>query len=410
VSADIYGFVEFDSIMDTTQSLGENAGNAIIGKGSGFAGSHKRLTFTPRNSRLGLKLKGPDSEQVHASAIVEMDFLGNQPPTATEAQLLTNAAFRIRHMAGKVETPYVDILAGQYWQLFGWQSYFHPATVEIQGLPGEVFGRAPQLRLSHAFKSEALSVEVAIAASRPPQRDGSQWAPDAQGGVRLLLNNWKGWHTPGAVSTSLDAGGIGVSGAFRRFNVNDMAAPTTSTNAKNAGGISVDALVPVIPGTAESRDFALTLNGSFVRGTGIADLYTGLTGGIASRVPANPTMAATAPTYNIDPGLVVYDAGGLLHTIDWQSFLVGAQLYLPGGLWLSGNFSRLSSPNMSDLANSITMAPNSMRISKWADGNLFWDLNKAVRFGGEVAWFNQIFVDNSTSTNWRFQGSMFYIF
>ncbi len=93
-----------------------------------------------------------------------MDFLGNQPqssptvvapstgvPTVSEGSYFTSPTFRIRHAALKLATPIVDILAGQYWSLFGWQSMFHPNTVEIQGVPGQIYARTPQIRLSHLF-------------------------------------------------------------------------------------------------------------------------------------------------------------------------------------------------------------------------------------------------------------------
>ena len=56
----------------------------------------------------------------------------------TEAAYFTNPTFRVRHANFKIETPIVDFLVGQYWQLFGWGSAYQPNSVEIQGLPGEV--------------------------------------------------------------------------------------------------------------------------------------------------------------------------------------------------------------------------------------------------------------------------------
>jgi hypothetical protein len=412
-AAEIYGFAEFDAINDSTQSLNENAGNAIIAKSGTFAGDHSRTNYSARNSRLGFKFKGPDSDWVHPSAIIEADFLGNQPPGITDQALLTNPTFRIRHMAGKIETPFIDVLAGQYWQLFGWQSYFFPNTVEIMGLPGQVFGRSPQLRLSHPFKTDAVTVEVAVASSRSPQRDGG--IPDTQGGIRLLINNWKGLHTVNSTGTAIDSAGIGVSGVFREFRVRDFLASTDGTTNKGAGGISVDAMIPVITATPENRANALTITGSYVRGTGIADLYTGLTGGVGFPPLANPTMATPAPAFtpNIDPGMVTYDTNGVLHTIDWQSFIVGVQYYLPpsGSVWISANYDQLDSGNMASLSAAGSGAgPALLKHSQFADGNIFWDLNKAVRFGAEFAWFKQKFVDDSTAKNYRTQLSAFYIF
>lgn len=410
-TAELYGFVEFDAILDSTQALNETAGNGVLAKDGTFAATHSRLTYTGRNSRIGLKLKGPETDLLRASAILEMDFLGNQPSPVSEAALFTNPTFRFRHMALKMETPAVDILAGQSWQLFGWQSYFHPNTVEIQGVPGEIYSRALQLRVSHAFKLDVVTLDLAVAAARPPQRDGAR--PDVQGGVRLVFNRWKVLHTSGSTGTAVDPGGIGVSGDFRVLRPNEFSAMPAETRNKLAGGVSIDALIPIVPGTLENRGDALTLTGSFVQGTGIADLYSGLNGGIAFPALPNPQMASPAPTYvpNIDPGLVIYTSTGELHTIDWQSFIVGAQYYLPpsGRVWISGNFSQLKSTNIDQYATG-SMAPNVFKRSRWADGNLFVDLSQALRVGAEVAWSSQLMVDESSRHNWRLQTSAFYIF
>jgi hypothetical protein len=170
-----------------------------------------------RNSRVGFKLAAPEVGEFKASAQVEMDFLGNQPSDASEAQIFTNPAVRVRHYFLKIEDPYVDFLFGQTWQLFGWQGSFHPNTVQIQGVPGEVFGRAPQARLSHTFKTDPVNVEIAVAASRSPQRNSE--VPDGQGGLRFMVNGWKGLRTAGSTGTSADALAIGVSGVVRRFSV-----------------------------------------------------------------------------------------------------------------------------------------------------------------------------------------------
>ena len=411
-ATELYGFVEFDSILDSRQGLNEIAGNAVLPKSGTFAGEHQRLTFSARNSRLGFKIRGGDTEAVHASGIVEMDFLGNQPSPVSEAALLTNPTFRIRHMALKVETPYVDVMAGQYWQLFGWQSYFFPNSVEIMGLPGQVFGRAPQLRVSHSFKTDAVTVEVAAAASRSPQRDSG--LPDTQGGIRLLLNRWKGVRTANSTGTAIDAAALGVSGVYRKLRVNEFSATPSGERSVDGRGISVDLLLPIIPATADDRAFGLTLTASYVRGTGISDLFTGLTGGVSNPGLPNPTMASPAPAYtpNIDPGLVVYNAAGDLHTIDWQSVMGGLQFYLTrsGRVWLSTNASQMNSPNMDTYTSAPGMAGRAVKRSRFADANLFVDLTKAVRVGAEVAWFEQRFVDQATAQTFRYQLSAFYMF
>lgn len=408
-AADIYGFVEFDSIHDSTQSFNDLAGNGAIARDS-YASKHQRTTFGVRNSRIGFKMRGPESDDVKTSAIMEMDFFGNQPTGIAESSFFVSPGFRVRHFALKLETPIVDVLLGQYWQLFGWQSMYHPNTVEIQGVPGQVYSRSPQIRVSRTIKTDDINIEVAVAALRPPQRDSS--TPDGQAGLRLVLNKWKGLHTGGSTGTAIDGASIGVSGVYRHFEVAQFATTQTEAKTKNGSGISVDALIPVIPASPEDKGNALTLTGSFVRGTGIADLYTGLTGGLA--FPAVPTATGTAAySANIDNGLVAFDtATQELHTINWMSYMAGIQYYLPpsGRVWLSANVSGMKSTNIGDFATQYGTANKVFNKSLWMDGNLFVDVNKAVRLGAEFAYFKQTYVDGHDAHNYRGQFSAFYIF
>jgi len=431
--ATLYGFAELDMIHDSTQSYAENAGNPVLARDGwtkdaatgtykavpSYAANNGRMMESIRNSRLGFKLKGPETENIKSSAIAEMDFLGNQPqgspaptgsPAVSESSFFTSPTFRVRHFALKMETPIIDVLAGQYWQLFGWQSYFHPNTVEMQGVPGQVYSRSPQLRLSHTFKTDAVNVEIAVAALRPVQRDA--YVPDGQGGIKVNVNGVKGVHTTGAAGTAVDSLAVGVSGLVRRFDIPEFSTAPTGTNKTMGWGFSADALIPVIPAKT-ANDGGLTLTGSYVYGKADADMYTGLSGGASFATLPNPTMASPAPSYtaNIDPGLVTYSSTGQLHSIDWRSFIVGLQYYLPpsGHVWLSANFSMLSSHNI-DLYATGSMAGAVFKRSQWADGNIFVDLNPALRLGFEGAWFSQKYVDDSTRKNYRMQASAFYIF
>jgi len=406
--AKLYGFVELDGISDSTRSFNDGAGNAGIARSGTLAGDHARLQSSIRNSRFGIKLSGPSSDDIKTSAMLEMDFFGNQPPNASEAAFFNNPTMRVRHAMLKLETPFVDVLAGQYWELFGWQSYFHPNTVEIQGVPGQVYSRTTQLRLSHTFKTEPVNVELAVAAARPLSRDTA--LPDGQGGLRLMLNGWKGLHTSGATGTAIDALAIGVSGLVRQFKVVEFSDKPQAERTKGGAGLSIDALVPLIPATDKQRGNALTLTASFVKGAGIADEYTGLTGGIGFPALPNPSAASPAPTYtpNIDPGLVTYGQNGALHAIEWQSFIAGLQYYLPpsGSVWVSANVSQMKSGNIASWGDHTKVFTDSL----WADGNLFWDINAAMRAGAEYAYFQQKYADDQKVHNHRVQLSAFYIF
>jgi hypothetical protein len=235
--------------------------------------------------------------------------------------------------------------------------------------------------------------------------------PDGQAGLKLTFNDWKGVHTAGSAGTSADGLAIGVSGVARRFVLPSFAG--TEQSKKNGWGVSIDALLPVIPASMEHRENALTLTGSFVTGSGTSDLYTGLNGGVGFPAPPNPTMASPAPTYaaDIDNGMVTFDSQGHLHTIDWQSYIIGVQYYLPpsGKVWVSANYSGMKSDNAASYVNAAGSA-KIFNKSYWADANLFVDLTSAVRLGAEYAYFHQTYGDGVAAKNTRLQFSGFYIF
>jgi hypothetical protein len=405
--ATLYGFAELDIINDSTQGFGELAGGSLIARPNTYAGDHGQTTYTTRNSRIGFKVAAPEVNQIKPSAQLEMDFLGNQPAGISEASLYQNAAFRVRHMNVKLETPVFDVLAGQYWNLFGWQSMFHPNTVAIQGVPGQIYSRSPQLRISKTIKGGDVDVEVAVAAVRPAERNSQ--TPDGEAGIRVMLPKLKAWHTAGSTGTALDPAAIGVSVIGRRFTPPEFSATPAKQTSKNGYGISIDAMVPVIPATKENHDGALTLTGSFVYGAGTADQYSGFNGGVGNdALPQGTPPPATPLTYTavLDGGLAQYKSDGTLHPIQWTSFIVGGQYYINKMVWLAANYSHMSSGN----AHLFGGPTKVFDTSNWADGNLFVDLTPAVRLGAEFSWFNQTYVDTTDVTDYRGQFSMFFIF
>jgi hypothetical protein len=231
-------------------------------------------------------------------------------------------------------------------------------------------------------------VEVAVEAARPAQRDAQ--VPDFHAGVRLCANRWTGISTPGNVRTAVLPAFIGLSGVLRQFKVDAFTPPPTqSSNSVTGWGLSVDALLPVIPAAdAEHRGNALTLTGAFVIGTGIADLMT-TGGGARFRTLPNAMQQSPPPEYagDVDDGLVTFDVQGVLHTIDWRAVRGGLQYYVPpaGRLMVAANFTYSYSPNMQNLypmgGSEIELLGSIADRSYYGDVNLFFDATPAVRFG-----------------------------
>jgi hypothetical protein len=418
-----YGFIEADYITDSTRSYNDAIGANLVARDDTYEGRVGRTQFSMRNTRLGLLFESPALGGIHPSALLEADFFGNQPgspPDVSEASYFGNPALRIRHAYLKLQGGLVDVLAGQTYDVFGWQNYFSPCSVEFLGLPNQVFSRSTQLRLGRTFGAGGpISLDVAVSAARPAQRDST--VPDLQAGIRLGVNGWKGITTPGNVGTIVSPLSVGVSGVSRQFKVDAFAPPPPQRSNHISGwGVSVDALVPVIPAaSADDRGNRLTLIGSFVMGTGIADL---ITAGGGARFPTlqNPGQATPPPVYSpdIDNGLVTFDLLGVLHTIDWQAYKVGLQYYLPptGRVILSLNYTHAHSKNLRQLfpqgGAEIELLGSVADTTRYADMNVFWDATPAVRFGvsGQYTEVQYLGVDGNKPHNLRGMGQATYVF
>jgi hypothetical protein len=425
-STTFYGFVEADFIRDSTQSFNDVAGNGTVARSGSFAANHDRMIFGQRNSRLGFKLKGPETEMIKSSGIAEMDFLGNQPqgspsppgsPAVSESAYFASPTFRIRHMALKLETPIVDVLAGQYWELFGWQTIYHPNSVQIQGLPGQVFSRAPQFRLSHMFKTDAVNVEIAVAAVRPPQRDSG--LPDGQAGLRLVLNDWKGMRTAGGAGTSVDPLSVGVSGVARRFRLARVRqCPSNQTQNINGYGLSIRRHHP--GGSRHRHKLGQrAYRDCFVRAwTGHRGSLHGTHGRceLDHALPADstgkPSSFAWISTTGWSSSTTRPDARDSLAVGSCGCAVLPPDHAFPYvGFWqLLAHELRRHQEHRHRQATGSNVKSKLFNKSDFADGNLFVDATQSIRFGLEYAWFRQTYLDGTKGTNHRVQFSGFYIF
>lgn len=446
----IYGFAEADAIHDSTRSFNDGLNNSVVAHVTTQANQNSRTQFTVRNSRFGFRADSPRYGRIKTAGLLEFDLFGNQPSinsgggspgqapgnaTTTEAAYFNNAALRVRHAYVTIQDPVVDVLAGQTYYLLGWQNYFFGATAGFLGLPNELFNRTAQVRLSHTFETDLLNIDVAAGVFRPAQRDSA--IPDAQAGLRLVFNHWKGISTPGSSGTTALPAALAVSAMQRAFKV-DPYAPLPGPSTRLLGwAVAFNFLLPIIPAKdATDRGNALTITGEFVTGTGDADQYTGMTAGatmpnvypLPPDTPVNnmgvsvPPSPGTAPlvglpyTPNVDPGLVAFDSRNFLHTINWETFVIGVQYYLPptGRLFISGNYSGGYSNNIASLfhPNAVTQPwVNSWNVFQWSqyfDANLFFDVTPAMRVGASYQRVTQELADDTTARNQRFEMTFLY--
>jgi hypothetical protein len=423
----LFGTIQTDYIVDTTRSYNDYIGQQVVARSDTYEGTTGRTQFGMRNTRIGFLLDSPAIGGAVPSAVFQLDFAGNQPsqpyvpPGSPGSAGISETAYynsptaRIRHAYLTLRNPVVDILAGQTFDVFGWQNYYAPCA--LLGLPNQVSSRTPQFRLSKSLGAGGPAViDLAFEAARPGQRDSM--VPDLEGGVRVSLPGWKGITTPGNAVTIAAPFSIGVSGIARQFKVNAFTPPPAQSSNKVLGwGVSGDIFVPVIPAASvHDRSNKLSLVGSFVWGTGIADL---IVAGGGARFPTLPNPAQQSPpplyTPNVDNSLVTFDTIGVLHTIDWWAAKGSFQYYLPGGrVFLAGNFTYAHSRNLSKLypkgGAEIELLGSVVDTSMSADSSLLFDATPAIRLGvaGQYTWVR--YLDGDKPHNIRTIAQALYTF
>jgi len=78
-------------------------------------------------------------------------------------------------------------VAGQYHDLFGWGSYYYPATVAYLGVPGQIYHRNPQLRIEKTTVSVHLQPVTLNLTLELPLRSFLCQVPAAGGSQPILL-------------------------------------------------------------------------------------------------------------------------------------------------------------------------------------------------------------------------------
>ena len=408
--SNLYGFVELNAMRDSTQSYGPSSNNAVLARPGTYAGLHGRSQMTANNSLFGFIIKAPDlGDRLTAMGHAEVDFFGVQPSDATESTLYTTPSVRMRLFYFRLKQSFaassIELLAGQYHDLFAWGATgFYPNSVAFLGIAGEVYHRQPQIRLTYSVPLCCVTIDVAAAAVRPVQRDSE--VPDLQGGIKVSVDRWRGVGTQGFGQPDIQALAIGVSGVWRRFAVAEFLPVPGEPKIAFGHGIAVNAFVPIIPAHVgpggksappQNRENALSLNAEFTIGSGISDLYTGLTGGALFPSLPNPAGLMPPPIYhpNIDSGIVTFDADGNVRPIDWRALVVGLQYFLPGlggRIWLSANYSQLKSTNI------VSLTPENTRggVFYWQqyfDANAYAAVTPAVQVGASYQYTQQYFGD-----------------
>ncbi len=275
VTVTLGGFAELDGIY---RSANESRGTATSYTGIPFPntadGHMSELRLTAQQTRMSMLAQGNATDKILVSGYVEADFQ-NDSGTANSTQTDSYTP-RLRQAYAQVDdlADGLHLDAGQIWTLATSfksglipRAEVAPLTIDTQYLPGYVFARVPEIRLTKDFGGKYW---LAVAADDPQTVIGGT-APSLSGEsvvttLPLLgaggLNPTQAYTYSVAPDIIAKAAADTFLGHYEVFGVarwfSDRTEYTTAANVgkddtftSTGGGIGASAYVPLLPGRLE---------------------------------------------------------------------------------------------------------------------------------------------------------------
>lgn len=402
-SVEIHGFAQSDFINDSTESFAETVGDGKVvtpnAPGTPNDGNNGQSQFSLRNSRIDLLAKETAADWTF-KGYIEADFLGiNDGSTVNgnEYKFFTQPTFRLRHAYVEGDTTDGwEILAGQYWTLFGWDMDYVLATVAEAPVMGTMYERIPQLKVQKTLgDNKGLQVQLAVSAEQPDQTIGQ--VPNLNAGVRLVLNDMKGYFCSSTGATKLQPLSLGISERNADYWWSDGKDNNVLDQNVWGSAVAADVLLPVLSAEEGKDDPSIVLTGEWTVGAGDTLPFNGGGFGGLSTSFSSVTNSGGGYTYGtpaagsgvytvLDGGEgTAYAGSNGLQLIQLQSYNAQIQITLPRsiGTIITGGYGEVFASNDNAFATALgTTLYND--DSNWFV-NAMQDVSKNVRVGLEVA-------------------------
>jgi hypothetical protein len=329
LSITLGGFLAAESIYRSRGEAADISSNFnAIPLANNRPGHAEELRFSARQSRLSALVEGSASPTVHLAMYGEFDFQGAaQTANSNESNSYTP---RIRHLYGTVDWDNLglELLAGQAWSLATLntkgitpRNELPPPTIDGQFLPGFVWTRQPQVRLTKSFDDKRLWVSVSL---ENPQTTfftagtgpGAGVLPasltfNAPGSTGFnAANSLSLNHVPDVIAKVAYEGRLGVPVHAELFGIyRDFYSRVTGSNRDVAGGgIGAGLVVSAVP---DRLDLQLSgLRGQGVGRYGTSQLPDATFAPDGSLQPITETMVLAGATLHATPKLDVYVFAG----------------------------------------------------------------------------------------------------
>ncbi len=366
---ELYGYLKFDASYDTDQtSVGNFAQWAVS---DSVTDDDDRFNATANQTRLGMKLHGPDLGDAKTSGQVEVDFYGGGAENKSHLMM--------RHAFMKLDWPDYDfnIIAGQTSDVI---APLVPNTINysVAWWAGDIGYRRPQFRLTKGF---AVNEEVRL------QMEGALT------------------RTIGDSIFGMNAGSAGEDSGF----------PTLQ------GRLALS--FPLL----SDKDTTIGLSGHWGQEEVDTDLFDNgndidtWSGVLDLNMPLCEKAALKGEAWigeNMDAYL-----GGIaqgIHGVDRDGNPANGAEYPLEGIRSNGGWAALALGPFDDLTYTIgatiddpdnddlNAAQRSQNSSIF--GNVFWQLNKSVLTGLEISYWDTEYKDREDGDSIRFQATLMYKF
>ena len=362
----IGGFVKFD-MGYATQGVGADYKYALR---SSYRGNQNQgdeygnFYSAAGESRLNIKIKGPDGWGAKTSAFIEGDFRGSQGGA-------NYGVFALRHAYIKFDWKNTSLIMGQTWQRWGYVGSHSGINLGVDDVSPFLRGsRQPQITVEQRFNrnwsaslglySPTNSLGTTSGATQVDSFTNSG-LPFAEGEI-VFKSDACGKIGPRNLLFGLG----GYIGQDNRTWISQAAATGTPQRYSNdkvtSWGIAFKGYIPIIPEKQGNKTGAFSLAGNIFMGQDLSWFATAYPG-------AYPV--GTADSRHYSSPLIFGGFGQLQYYFTDKLFITG---------WYGYGSAKLSTP-YTQVAGNV----NSRSVVQHIVANLSYDVNPAVRFGIEYA-------------------------
>lgn len=331
------GFIAAESVFRSRSTIGDATAFSAIPFGNNPLSATNEQRFTARQSRVALLAEAPISSSVQAAGYLEFDFLGAAHTANGVESNSYNPRIRNLYLTLDNNEMGLHVLAGQSWTLATLNSKgitprneVAPPTIDPQFVPGFVWARQPQIRVTKDFNRKlwfALSVEgsqttfngCAAGVAAAPATAGTvtcQSLPQGGGGFFDTTNYYSLNHVPDIIAKAALEQRVAerdvhmeVFGMYRDLYDTAFVNGGYRTQDRAGYGVGAGLLVPLMPHRLDFQATALYGRGVGRYGTStLPDASFASPTGAPTPVPE--AMFLGGFTAHVTPAIDVYGFGG----------------------------------------------------------------------------------------------------